>query len=77
MQSPITSARIIIENPMIKNNDYKIQLQTLEKLLEMYEQILSTEGDSARSDEIDKIIMVRDTGNLKQYVKDIVNKQKW
>jgi hypothetical protein len=76
LQPMITSARVIIENPRIKKNQYQIQLKTLETLLTIYEKLLSDKGETARSKSIDLIVMKRDDGTLKQYVKNIIKKNR-
>lgn len=73
-QSLITPARIIIENPDIKKDNYEIQLRTTNKLLDIYKRLIIEKGISAKSKQIDKIVALKENGQLEGYIRDIVNK---
>ena len=76
VQHSITLSAVIIENPHLKDNPQALELLALNRLLIMYEYIKNTEGKSSESEYFDKLIAMRDSNELKNYIDQITQKDK-
>ncbi len=72
IQSMITPARIVIENPKIKNDDLLIQMKTTRILLDIYKKLINEKGELYKNEQIEKILILEEDNTLVNYIKEII-----